>query len=238
MYVAHILRLTALTLYMFCQLLTMSIKGTFGWSAKKYTTKIWSYTPEELTRHHHLKMARYWALCFGAAVALGGTGLGVAYTLRQMNIVRRKLRIIVSISVQRQWVVPRPRVRDFLLGLGIGILTLDIGLYGPLFIHCFVGEVVSAVSPHAAIMATAPMPGTDAFAGALHGAHDAMIMQGHTVNAGGFMPYADYNAMNVNAALQPGYAMGADATMGFEEAATRHAADAWLKRTAYSAVRA
>jgi hypothetical protein len=163
----------------------MSIKGTFRWSGKQYMAKIEKYTFEELTRHHYLQMTRLYSLCFGAGVSLAGGGVGCVYSFRQIKIIRKKLRIIVSTIIKNGWNLPRRRVRDFMVGLGVGILTLDIGIYGPLFIHCLVGEVVSAASTNAMPLVTGiPMPGMDALTGVGNGVHDALLMQGHSVDAG------------------------------------------------------
>jgi hypothetical protein len=140
-YAGYIPRSILFFLTILCQLLAMSLKGTFSWNGEDYKKKIKGYSRGDLIRHHHIKMARYYALCFGAVAALGGTGVGLAHGLRQIIIIREKLRIIVSRMLQRDWGKPRRRFRDFMLGAGIGILTLDLGIFGPPFIDCLVGHV-------------------------------------------------------------------------------------------------
>jgi len=213
----------------------MSIKGTFKWSGKEYTAKIENYTVEALTRHHHLKMARYYSLWFGIGVTVGHGGMGLFYSLRQIKIIRQKLNIITSTILKNGWEVPRRRVRDMMVGIGVGILTVDIGIWSPVFIHCLIGEVVSEVSTNTMPLVTGvPMPGIDALGGVGHGVHDALLMQGHAVDAGGFVPSADIDAIGVNAAIQPGYAMGVEATIALEDQAATRASQALLKKAASS----
>lgn len=141
------------------QLCTMGFSDTFDFDEADYVLKLKSLSAQELrkreVRAHHQQVSSTVSIGSGVGFAIftgGGVSLiGSAYGARRLYLAEKKLSLIQEELTQRKIELYKPKKRDILIPLGVGIATIGaVGGIDVIAAHATCGLAAHAVAHHGA----------------------------------------------------------------------------------------